>query len=150
MTKTVAIYARTCSTETQTIEAQVNECMAAVKQKYGEQVQVEVYADQGISGQAMFKLALGSLLRNAATKKFTAVMVTGLNRVNRTPQALEVVYQLLRNHVDFIGVRDDLHFKHDDTRTLTMLTFLEFESMRHGLRIKNGLQRQKVNQKASI
>lgn len=152
MTKTIAIYARTGRNETtpsQSIDAQVSECTAVAKQRYGEDIHIEIYKDEGVSGQAHYKPALLSLQHDLATKPFTAVIVTNLNRVSRsTVRAVEVIYRLQQQHVDIVTVHDERRFKWDDTRANLELLFLGWEAERRSMRMKAIWARRRAAQHA--
>jgi len=82
--KVVAIYARSNTGErgtSQSIDAQVNECMAVAKQKYGENVRFEIYKDE-----AVVKAALCSLIQDVGVGRIKVVIMTDLNRLNRSRQ----------------------------------------------------------------
>lgn len=154
MKKTVAIYARSSRNEEvsgQSIYAQVSECTAVAKQKYGEDINIELYKDEGVGGQAGYKPALQSLQYDVAAKPFAAVIVSSLDRVNRsTVRAMETIYRLRQKHADFIVARDERCFMWDDARANWEFCFLECEAQLRSKRMKASWARRKAAQQTSM
>jgi DNA invertase Pin-like site-specific DNA recombinase len=152
MTKTVAIYARTSRNEEaagQAIDAQMKECATAAKQMYGEDIEIEIYKDEGIGGKAHGKHAFRSLQRNVKLQPFAAVIVSKLNRIGPTAHAIEAILHLRAEGVDLVVAREGRCFKWNDHRVFSELLMMEHLSRNQSERIKTALAIRRAKQQAA-
>ncbi|WP_066369498.1 recombinase family protein [Neobacillus fumarioli] len=120
-TKTIAIYTRVSSktpAAIKSIDNQVSECLAVAKKKYGDDIHVRIYKEQGVGGETRQKPALRSLQYDVESKAIAAVIVSSPNRIDRSAtRALEAIHWFQEKYVDFVVAEDERHYMWDDART---------------------------------
>lgn len=152
MTKTVAIYARTSLNEEaagQAIEAQVSECTISAKQMYGDDIEIQIYKDEGIRGKAYGKHAFRSLQRDVELQSFAAVIVSKLNRIGPTTHVIKTIVHLRARGVDLVVAGEDRCFNWNDHKVLSELLFMEHLSRSQSVRIKTALAIRRAGQQAA-